>query len=138
MRGDITFNLMNMILPATSESVHEHAAELLKVLSHPVRLKILEILRGGEQCVCHMEAALGLRQAYISQHLIVLRDAGLVSVRREGWNIYYTLIQPEVFEVIEAATSMYSSRSGKSASRGYHGSRAHDCPCPKCAVKRTT
>ena len=116
-------------------SVHEQAAELLKVLSHPVRLRILEILRGGEQCVCHMEAALGLRQAYISQHLIVLRDAGLVSVRREGWNIYYTLIQPEVFEVIEAATSMYSSRSGKSASRGYHGSRAHDCPCPKCAVK---
>jgi DNA-binding transcriptional ArsR family regulator len=124
-----------MISTGTPVSVHEQAAELLKVLSHPVRLRILEILRGGEQCVCHMEAALGLRQAYISQHLIVLRDAGLVSVRREGWNIYYTLIQPGVFEVIEAATSMYSSRSGKRASRGIEISRAHDCPCPKCAVK---
>lgn len=116
-------------------SVLEQAAELLKVLSHPVRLRILEILRGGEQCVCHMEAAMGLRQAYISQHLIVLRDAGLVSVRREGWNIYYTLIQPEVLEVIEAATSMFSGRGGKSTSRGSERSRTHDCPCPKCAVK---
>jgi DNA-binding transcriptional ArsR family regulator len=124
-----------MISTETSVRVHEQAAELLKVLSHPVRLRILEILRGGEQCVCHMEAALGLRQAYISQHLIVLRDAGLVSVRREGWNIYYTLMQPIVFEVIEAATSMYSSRSGKRASRGIEISRAHDCPCPKCALK---
>jgi ArsR family transcriptional regulator len=126
---------MNMILAETTVDTHEQAAELLKVLSHPVRLRILEILRGGEQCVCHMEAALGLRQAYISQHLIVLRDAGLVSVRREGWNIYYTLMQPGVFEVIEAATSMYSSRSGKRASRGIEMSRAHDCPCPKCALK---
>ena len=129
---------MNMILLGTSAKVHEQAAELLKVLSHPVRLRILEILRGGEQCVCHMEAALGLRQAYISQHLIVLRDAGLVNVRREGWNIYYTLIQPEVFEVIEAARSMYSSRSGKSALRGTERSRAHGCPCPKCTLKRAT
>ena len=116
-------------------SAHGQAAELLKVLSHPVRLRILEVLRGAEQCVCHMEAALGLRQAYISQNLTVLRDAGLVSVRREGWNIYYTLLQPEVFDIIDAAKSMHSGRRGKSTSRGVDGSRPHDCPCPKCAVK---
>ena len=59
-------------------------AALFKVLMHPTRLAILGILRQGEECVCHMEATLGLRQAYISQQLSVLREAGLVSVRRDG------------------------------------------------------
>ncbi|MRS04979.1 ArsR family transcriptional regulator, partial [bacterium] len=46
---------------------YELQAQIYKVLTHPVRLAILEILRDGEHCVCHMEAYLGLRQAYISQ-----------------------------------------------------------------------
>ena len=75
----------------------ERTADFFKALMHPVRLRILAILRNGEECVCHMEAALGLRQAYISQHLTVLREAGVVSVRRDGWNIYYQAIAPGVF-----------------------------------------
>ena len=67
----------------------EIQAHLLKTLSHPTRLAVLEILRDGEQCVCHMEAMLGLRQASISQQLMVLREAGLVGVRRDGLNVYY-------------------------------------------------
>ena len=58
--------------------------QIFKVLTHPARLAILEILRDGEHCVCHMEAHLGFRQAYISQQLSVLRDAGLVQDRRDG------------------------------------------------------
>jgi ArsR family transcriptional regulator len=58
---------------------YQTQAQLFKVLMHPTRLAILEELRGGEQCVCHMESKFGLRQAYISQHLMVLRDAGLVT-----------------------------------------------------------
>ena len=116
---------------------HKRAAELLKALSHPVRLRILEILHGGEECVCHMEATLGLRQAYISQHLSVLRDAGLVSVRRDGWNAYYAVIQPSVFEVMEAATGMYLGTGDKRSSKNVKRSRARGCPCPKCAVKST-
>jgi DNA-binding transcriptional ArsR family regulator len=54
------------------------AAVRFKALAHPVRLQILDMLRSGEVCVCHMEAVLGKRQAYISQQLMVLRDAGLV------------------------------------------------------------
>ncbi|MGZ7212499.1 ArsR/SmtB family transcription factor, partial [Streptococcus pyogenes] len=53
-------------------------AQFFKILMHPTRLAILDILRGGEQCVCHMEAYLGLRQAHISQHLMALREVGLV------------------------------------------------------------
>ena len=84
----------------------EESAKLFKALMHPARLEILENLRDGEHCVCHMEAALGYRQAHISQHLSVLREAGLVQDRRDGWNVYYRVVQPQVFAVLDAAQAM--------------------------------
>src|SRR5512136_1487799 len=88
-------------------------AALFKTLMHPTRLALLEILRQGEECVCHMEATLGLRQAYISQQLSVLREAGLVSVRRDGWNIFYQVTRPEVYDVMDAARVMLPKSSQK-------------------------
>jgi DNA-binding transcriptional ArsR family regulator len=73
-----------------------------KALAHPVRLQILDMLRSGEVCVCHMEAALGKRQAYISQQLMVLRDAGLVEARKDGLSVFYRLIDDVVFDLLEA------------------------------------
>src|SRR3972149_6488943 len=72
----------------------------------PAGLEILEILRDDEHCVCHIEAALGYRQAYISQQLSVLREAGLIQDRRDGWNIYYRVIQPKVFDVLDTAQAV--------------------------------
>lgn len=105
-------------------------ADLLKAISHPTRLAVLEILRDGEQCVCHMEAMLGLRQASISQQLMILRDAGLVEVRREGLNMYYHVVKPGIFEVIDA---VYAA-TGKTRPRldHKHGKGKDSCPCPKC------
>ncbi len=109
----------------------EDPARLFRVLMHPTRLAILEILRNGEQCVCHMEAALGLRQSYISQQLIALREAGLVADRRDGWNVFYHVTRPEVYAVIDAATGVAPGSHGEVQLRRLHG-RPHDCPCPKC------
>ena len=92
----------------------EEQAALFKALSHPVRLAILEILCEGEECVCHMEATLGLRQAYISQQLMVLRDVGLVENRRDGWNNFYYVVKPEIYAVLDAAAGVYGkSRTAK-------------------------
>ena len=107
--------------------------QFFKALSHPTRLAILNELREEEQCVCHLEAALELRQAHISQHLMVLREAGLVIDRREGWNIYYRVSQPGVFAVIDSATAL----SGQEVKRGNRraGPLEADkrpCLCPKC------
>jgi DNA-binding transcriptional ArsR family regulator len=112
----------------------EDEAALFKVLMHPTRLAVLEILRTGEECVCHMEATLGLRQAYISQQLSVLREAGLVSVRRNGWNIFYKVTQPEVFAVIDAARAMLPKSSQKRLAAFLAMPRAGRCGCPKCHV----
>ncbi len=109
-------------------------ADFFKALMHPVRLQILGILRNGEECVCHMEAALGLRQAYISQHLAALREAGLVSVRREGWNIFYQAITPGVFDIIDVAAGTVTG--GKWGIELPGDSRPRGCACPKCSLER--
>lgn len=88
-------------------------ADFFKAMMHPVRLQILAILRDEEECVCHMEASLGLRQAYISQHLMVLRKAGLVSVRRDGRNVYYRVVVPEVFEIMDTASEIVTGGKDK-------------------------
>jgi DNA-binding transcriptional ArsR family regulator len=109
--------------------VYDSQAKLFKALMHPARLAILDVLRAGEACVCHMEAALGYRQAYISQQLMVLRDAGLVEDRREGWNIFYRAIKPEIFDVMDSARGVL----------GQHGKKrvpavVPACTCPHCTA----
>ncbi len=103
---------------------------LFKALMHPARLEILDILRTGEECVCHIEAQLGYRQAYVSQQLAVLRDAGLVQDTRDGWNIYYRVIRPEVYALIDVARTM----AGIPIHHPAAVNRLHNCPCPKCAA----
>jgi ArsR family transcriptional regulator len=109
---------------------YEQQTKLYKTLMHPTRLAILDILRPGEECVCHMESALGLRQAYISQQLMVLREAGLVQDRRDGWNIFYHVIQPEIYRVIDAANAFL----GEEQAGSELGARKQSeiCECPKC------
>lgn len=104
------------------------AAKFFRVLMHPARLEILEMLRDGEHCVCHLKAALGYRQAYISQQVAVLREAGLIQERREGLNRYYRVIQPQVFVVLDAAQPL----SGNPSSKRRVVKRAIECPCPQC------
>jgi DNA-binding transcriptional ArsR family regulator len=100
-----------------------------KALGHPARLAILNALRGGEQCVCHLESALGMRQAYISQQLAVLKETGIVQDRRDGWNMYYFVSRPEIYSVVDAARAM-SGAHDKTAIR--RNPRSARCPCPKC------
>jgi ArsR family transcriptional regulator len=60
-------------------------------LSDPTRLQIVDRLRGGERCVCELTDALGAAQSRLSFHLRVLKDAGLITDRRDGRWVYYTL-----------------------------------------------
>lgn len=73
---------------AALESLKTHAA-IFHALSDPRRLRILDLLRGGEQCVCDLQSALDCGQSLLSFHLKTLREAGLISLRREGrWSHY--------------------------------------------------
>ena len=105
-------------------------SDLLKAISHPARLAILDILRGGEQCVCHIEAALDMRQAYISQQLMTLKEAGLVESRRNGLNLYYHVIKPGIFDVLDSLGSLTGTPRPVA-----HTHADVECPCPKCNTK---
>ena len=67
------------------------ARKLLKALSEPLRLQIIESLLGGELCVCDIINEIGLAQSKISFHLKVLKDAGLITDRQTGRWVYYQL-----------------------------------------------
>ena len=121
---------------------HEQTATIMKALAHPVRLQILEILRGEDACVCHMEHVLEQRQAYISQHLSRLREAGLVIDRREGMNVFYALADDSVSPLLDVARSTaieLTRREGqKLVFRDITHADPESCPCPKCHEKVET
>lgn len=120
-----------MIFQNPSSPQHSGEAALHKLLAHPARLAILDALRAGEECVCHLEALLGYRQAYLSQQLAVLREAGIVVDRRDGWNHFYKVVSPEIYAVIDAVRGLLRVSPPVPSDR----QSSPDCPCPKCANK---
>lgn len=85
-------------------------ADFFRVLGHPVRVRILELLRDGERSVGDLQAALTLDSGGTSQHLAVLKRNGLLESRRERTSIYYRVRDPRVFQLLEGARQILSSR----------------------------
>lgn len=85
----------------------EQAASCLRALSNPSRLLLLCHLLGGERNVGDLEQALGLGQAYVSQQLARLRGEGLVSARRDGRIVYYSLADSRVKPIIETLYAQF-------------------------------
>lgn len=82
-------------------------ASVFKALGHPTRLGLALMLQDGERCVCELVEELGGgQQSNISQHLAVLRGAGLLASRKEGLSVYYRLRHPEVLELVRSAERM--------------------------------
>ena len=113
------------------------AGDLFKACGHPVRLQILAVLlQDGEACVCHLEAHLGQRQAAISQHLAKLRQAGLVTDRRDGWNVYYSVAEPSLASLLAAAKTTAAGAAKKGGRKLTYRSPSRRssklCPCPHC------
>jgi ArsR family transcriptional regulator len=108
-------------------------SHLLRALGQPTRLQILLAIGEGEACVCHLEAALGLRQAYISQHLMALRKAKVLETRRDGRFIFYRLRDPSMLELIQLAGRI---TGGGEPVRPLvlTESLTQDCVCPTCAL----
>lgn len=113
-----------------TNTMYTTQAAVLKAMAHPVRLQILDLLRGGEQCVCHLEAVINRRQAYISQQLMILREAGLINSRREarsqgdGRQIYYWITDDTTRAVLDAllGTEVIVEEP------------VDGCGCPSCAI----
>ena len=108
------------------------ASDLLSSIGNPVRMQILLALGSGEACVCHLESQLGLRQAHLSQQLMILRRMKIITARRSGKYIYYRLVKPEILEIIRAAGRASGEEIVKIPRRA-----SASCVCPKCDLERS-
>lgn len=116
-----------------TQSGYKKQAQIFRALSHPVRLRVLDILARQEACVCHLTAILGQRQPYVSQQLATLRDAGLVADRREGTLIYYRLADDHLARLLDEGKELLLDLEGEEAAFPPIPEEALDnCPCPRC------
>ncbi len=117
----------------------DDAARMAHALAHPARLQILELLRDGGAYVMHLTNTLGIHQANVSQHLTVLREAGLVADEREGMNVIYRVRDPQVFELVQQLQALVARRAEmpRRPSAAFRVERpAPGCRCPRCCGRR--
>jgi ArsR family transcriptional regulator len=84
-------------------------AEFFRVLGHPVRVRIVELLRDGERSVGELQAHLNLDSSGTSQHLGVLRRQGVLETRKEGTSVFYRVRDPRTFQLLESGRQIVSS-----------------------------
>lgn len=110
----------------------EEIAAPLGAIAPPQRVAILLAIGKSEACVCHLEAALGWRQAYISQHLMALRKANLLTDRRMGRYVFYQLKDPSLLDILLDFARL-SGLPAESIS-AFINTRVNPlCECPQCA-----
>jgi len=90
--------------------VYEVKANLFRVLGHPARVRVLELLKDGERSVGALQSELGLDSGGTSQHLAALRRIGLVSARREGTSVFYSVEDERVFDLLAAGREIITRR----------------------------
>lgn len=115
-----------------SEPDYGVLSERLKLLAHPERLRILDVLRRDAECVCHLEALLGKPQPYISQQLRYLREAGIIGDEKEGQNVFYRLVDLEVADWLDC---VLGPALGEHPGIAIH-KRVISCVCPKCEAQK--
>lgn len=89
-------------------------AELCQSLTHPFRLRILYIIKDGEKNVSDIQSITNKPQPYISQHLRVLRDKGVVICRRKANEVYYSLADPKVLQICELVADIIARKKNNS------------------------
>ena len=83
--------------------ISELKAEMFRALSHPARIRILETLANGERSVGELQPEIGIELSHLSQQLGVLRRAGLVTSRKEGQSVFYSVKDPLTTELLSVA-----------------------------------
>ena len=94
---------------APSFELQVFKAEFFKALAHPLRIRLLEILRHGERSVQELQTSLDLDQSAVSQHLAVLRGKDVVVARKEGTTVRYLLRDPRVGDLLDVARAIFNA-----------------------------
>jgi ArsR family transcriptional regulator len=112
----------------------EIISQIFRAIGTPTRIRILAAIGNGEACVCHLEALLDLRQAYISQQLMDLREADLVDTRREGRYIFYRLTEPALLDSLIDIGKLFGVRTEEIETL-LNTEPLPQCCCPDCLAQ---
>ena len=91
-------------------------ADFFKILSHPVRIEILHLLKKGERCVCDIIEDINIEQSNLSQHLGLMKKQGIIESRKDGQKVICRIAYPSVMNVVSAAEKTLSEQIDHSQS----------------------
>jgi ArsR family transcriptional regulator len=91
------------------QALQRFKAELFKALAHPVRIRVLELLRAGERTVSDLQGQLEIDASSVSQQLAILRARNIVQTRKVGTSVYYSVRDPQVFLLLDVARDLFTS-----------------------------
>lgn len=97
-------------------ALHEFKAEFFKALGHPMRLRILELLMSGEKTVSELQAVLEVEPSSVSQQLSVMRARQLVDAQKIGGNVFYTVRDPLIFDLLAIARQIFEHQVAQMSS----------------------
>jgi DNA-binding transcriptional ArsR family regulator len=94
--------------------IYQVKAEFFRTLGHPARIRVLEVLQSGERPVSELIPEVGIEASHLSQQLGVMRRAGIIQSRKVGSNVYYSVGDPKLFELLEVAKRIITSSLAES------------------------
>lgn len=97
------------------QSLQQFKAELFRTLSHEVRIRVLEALREGELSVGELQEQVGVSGPNLSQHLAILRKQSVLTTRREGTTVFYSVIDSRVYNLLDDARSIFEQQLAQSS-----------------------
>jgi ArsR family transcriptional regulator len=92
------------------KNIIQNKVDILKALAHPTRLKILEMLCDGERCVCEINVLVEIEQSNVSQHLAILKKAGILTSRKEGSKVIYKVKYDGIFQILNMLDDLISEQ----------------------------
>jgi DNA-binding transcriptional ArsR family regulator len=103
-------------------------SDRFKLLAHPERLRILDVLRRQPECVCHLEALLDKPQPYVSQQLRFLRTSGVITDEKRGQHVFYRLSDEEIARWLDLFLGVADGQHPALAAY----KQVISCGCPNC------
>ena len=114
-----------------ADSLQEFKAGFFRALASPIRIRLLEHLRRGEATVGDLQQKLGLDSSNVSQHLSILRANSLVAARRDGTRIWYSVEEPHIYAILDAARAIFENQVKASTRLLAEQRRAPSAPARK-------
>jgi DNA-binding transcriptional ArsR family regulator len=108
----------NKVATKRDTEIFERQARICKAFAHPGRLQILDLLGQGERGVSELQEALGISKTRMSQHVSILKSAGVLTTRREGKQIYCSLAMPEVKQACQLIRKVLQAQIAASSLTG--------------------